>query len=416
MTKKQRGLPALAALTTAALTSAALCGAAHAQAPAPVTPSELDRTQFRASARAMGMGGTDLLLPGDVGGAAFNPASVGTAGAYSETQSAVGRTSNVHVAKINDLSNGLKHLGDQFNNNNGSLAPVRDSFQKVYNFATGAGANDRTGSPATLSATVAPLVGFSVKNVGLVAYGTLAARVDLQPIAVPIAGLSGPTGKVYARYGALGLTNVAVPFSLPVAVGTVGISPRFTQASFASAGFLVDETDTSNGIDPATGAPNGNIVGATYKEVHQQKFDVDLGFTSVPDPLYHIRGAVVVRNLLSPTFRLPRVVNGNSLGVIPAGDFNFQMKPQIDLGGLSTYNKVTYAAELHNLGNVNGGKRSFHLGVEYPIGRTFSLRGGYDRSRFVAGIGLSLGGARLDLATGTDPQQQVALGLTFGGR
>jgi len=414
--KKQRGLPALAGLTFAGLTGAlALCGAAHAQAPAPVTPSDLDRTQFRASARAMGMGGTDLILSGDVGGAAFNPASVGTAGAYSETQTVVGRTSNVHVSKINDLSNGLKNLGDQFNNN-GSLAPVRDAFQKVYNFATNAGANDQTGSPATLSATLAPLVGFSVKNVGLIGYGTLAAKVDLQPVAVPIAGLTGPTGKVYARYGALGLSNVAVPFSLPVAVGTVGISPRFTQASFAAAGFLADETDTSNGTDAATGAPNGNIVGATYKEVHQQKFDIDLGFTSIPDPIYHVRGAVVVHNLLSPTYHLPRVVNGTSLGVIPPGGFDFQMKPQIDIGGLTTLNNITYAAELHNLGNVNGGKRSVHLGVEYPIGRTLSVRGGYDRSRFVAGIGLAFGGARLDLATGTDPQQQVALGLTFGGR
>lgn len=410
--KKQRGLPTLAGLTCAGLV-AALCGAAHAQAPAPVTPSELDRTQFRASAHAMGMGGTDLILSGDVGGAAFNPASVGAAGAYSETQTAVGRTSNVHVAKINDLSNGLKDLGNQFNNANGSLAPVRDAFQKVYRFATNAGANDQSGSPATLSASLAPLAGFSVKNIGLVAYGTLAARVDLQPIAVPITGLSGQTGKVYARYGVLGLTNIAVPFSLPVAVGTVGISPRLTQASFAAAGFLADETDTGNGTDPLTGAPNGNIIGATYKEVHQQKFDIDLGFTSIPDPVYHIRGAVVVHNLLSPTYHLPRVVNGTSLGVIPSGDFAFQMKPQIDIGGLSTLNKVTYAAELHNLGNVNGGKRSLHLGVEYPIGRTLSLRGGYDRSRFVAGLGLSFGGARLDLATGTDPQQQVALGLTF---
>jgi len=412
--KKQWGLPALAGLTGAL----ALCGAAHAQAPAPVTPSDIDRTQFRASARAMGMGGTDLIMFGDVGGAAFNPASVGTAGAYSETQSAVGRTSNVHVAKINDLSNGLKNLGDQFNNANGSLAPVRDAFQKVYNFATGAGANAQTGSPATLSASLAPLAGFSVKNVGLIGYGTLAAKVELQPVAVAVPGLTGPTGKVFARYGVLGLTSVAVPFSLPVAVGTVGISPRFTQASFAAAGFLADETDTSNGFDtgvsPAT--PNGNIVGATYKEVHQQKLDLDLGFTSIPDPVYHVRGAVVVHNLLSPTFHLPRVVNGTSLGVIPSGDFDFQMKPQVDIGGLSTYNNITYAAELHNLGNVNGGKRSVHLGVEYPLGRTLSLRGGYDRSRFVAGVGLAFGGARLDLATGTNPQEQVALGLTFGGR
>ncbi len=416
--KNHKGLTHRQELSAFAASAAALalCGAAHAQAPAPVTPSDLDRTQFRASARAMGMGGTDLIVSGDVGAAAFNPASVGTAGAYSETQSAVGRTSNVHVSKINDLSNGLKDLGDQFNHNSGSLAPIRDSFQKVYNFATNAGANDRTGSPATLSASLAPLAGFSVKNVGLIGYGTLAAKVDLQPIAIPIVGLSGPTGRVYARYGALGLTNVAVPFSLPVAFGTVGISPRFTQASFAAAGFLADETDTSNGTDPTTGAPNGNIVGATYKEVHQQKFDVDLGFTSIPDPVYHIRGAVVVRNLLSPTFHLPRVVNGTSLGVIPTGDFAFQMKPQIDLGGLTTLNQITYAAELHNLGSVNGGKRSVHLGVEYPLGRTLSLRGGYDQSRFVAGLGLAFGGARLDLATGTDPQQQVALSLTFGGR
>jgi len=410
-----------AACAGLALALAALSGAARAQAPAPVTPSDLDRTLLRGSARAMGMGGTDLILFGDAGGAAFNPASVGGAsvggaGTYSESQSAVGRTSNVHVSKINDLSNGLKHLGDQFNNNNGSLAPVRDSFQKVYNFATNAGANDKAGSPATLSASVAPLAGFSVRNVGIVGYGTLVARVDLQAIAVPIPGLAGPTGKIFARYGALGLTNISVPFSVPVGVGTLGIAPRFTQASFASAGFLVDETDPANGADPLTGAPNGNIVGATYKEVHQQKFDVDLGFTSIPDPVYHVRGALVVRNLLSPSFRLPRVVNGSSLGVVPGGDFNFQMKPQIDLGGLSTMNKVTYAAELHNVNNVNGGKRSFHLGLDYPVGRLLSLRAGYDRSRFVAGVGLSLGGARLDLATGTDPQQQVALGLTFGGR
>lgn len=392
--------------------------AAFCQAPAPVTPSDLDRTQFRASARALGMGGTDLITSGDVSSAAFNPASIGSAGTYSASATVVGRTSNVHVSKINDLSKGLKDLGDQFNNSNGSLASVRDAFQKVYNFATDAGANDNGSTPATLSASLAPLAGFSVKNVGLVGYGTLAAKVDLQPVAIAVPGLSGPTGKVYASYGVLGLTNVAIPFSLPVKVGTVGISPRFTQASFAAAGFLADETDTSNGFDtnvsPTT--PNGNILGATYKEVHQQKFDVDLGFTSIPDPIYHVQGAVVVHNLLSPTYHLPRVINGTSLGMIPPGDFNFQMKPQIDLGGLSRYEGVTYAAELHNVGNVNGGKRSVHLGAEYSVNKMLFVRGGYDTSRFVAGIGIALGGVRLDIATGTNPQEQVAVGLTFGGR
>ncbi len=392
--------------------------AAYCQAPAPVTPSDIDRTQFRASARALGMGGTDLIASGDVSAAAFNPASIGSAGAYSAAATAVGRTSNVHVSKINDLSKGLKDLGDQFNHSNGSLASVRDAFQKVYNFATDAGANDHGSTPATLSASLAPLAGFSVKNVGLIGYGTLAAKVNLQPVAIPVPGLTGPTGKIFARYGVLGLTNVAVPFSLPVKVGTIGISPRFTQASFAAAGFLVDETDTGNGFDtnvsPTT--PNGNIVGATYKEVHQQKFDVDLGFTSIPDPIYHVQGAVVVHNLLSPTYHLPRIINGTSLGVIPPGDFNFTMKPQIDLGGLGSYSGVTYAAELHNVGNVNGGKRSVHLGAEYAVNKTLFVRGGYDTSRFVAGLGFAFGGVRLDVATGTNPQEQVAVGLSYSLR
>ena len=77
---------------------------------------------------------------------------------------------------------------------------------------------------------------------------------------------------------------------------------------------------------------------------------------------------------------------------------------------------MTYAAELHNLGSVNGGKRSVHVGLEYPLSRGFSLRGGYDQSRFVAGLGVSLGGVRIDLATGANPSELAALSLTFGGR
>ncbi len=44
------------------------------------------------------------------------------------------------------------------------------------------------------------------------------------------------------------------------------------------------------------------------------------------------------------------------------------------------------------------------------------LRGDYDQSRFVVGIGFAFSGVRLDLATGSKPQEQAALSLTFGGR
>ena len=408
-----------AALLLIALSAGQAASAQTAPVPSPIGPSQLDRTQFRASARAMGMGGADLLLFGDVSGAAFNPAAIAFAGPSSEANTVSGRTSNVHVGKINDLSKGLRDLGDQFNSSSSSLAGVRDAFRKIFNFATDAGAN-QAGSPADLTADAAPLVGINVKNVGLVAYGSLAARVELRAynqgsLGTNFTSLGSPSGAETAAYGVLGLTNIAVPFSIKTPVGAVGISPRYVQASYAGAGFMANETSIANGFDTA-GAPNGDIAGATYREVHQSKFDVDLGYISNPDPLYHLRGAIAVHNLLSPTFHLPQRLN-SSLGAVPAGgDFSFGMKPQVDVGGLGAYHGVTYAAELHNLGNVNGGKRSVHLGLEYPVTRGFSLRGGYDQSRFVAGLGLSFGGVRLDFATSTNPQEQVALSLTFGGR
>jgi len=420
--KLNRGLRVPALLGTLAILSAFGTGAARCQTTTatvntadPVDPSSFDRTQVQAGARSLGMGGTNL-IGNDVTYAAYNPASIARCGTFSGAVSTVGRSSNIHVDKINDLSKGLKDLGNQLNGSDNSLTGVRDAFKKVYNFSTNAGANDTTGSPATLTANLAPLAGFSVKNIGIVGYGSLAAEVLLTPQNIPVPGLAdSPTGTVKVGYGVLGLTNVAIPFSLPLKVGTVGISPRLSEASYAGAGFLADETSTTFGS--TNGVPNGSISGATYKEVHQQKFDVDLGFTSIPDPTYHVQGAVVVHNLFSPTYHLPLVVNGNSLGQsTQLTSFDFQMKPQIDLGILRETKGLSLAAELHNLGNVNGGKRSVHLGAEYGLGKMLFLRGGYDQSRFVVGLGLALGGIRLDVATGSKPQEQVALSLTFGGQ
>ena len=425
---QQRGLRAIALLGTVGILSAFGASSAYCQAPSPgpapiqgspVAPSDMDRTQNHAGARALGMGGTDL-IGNDVSYAAYNPASIARTGSFSNSETIVGRTSNINVAKINDLANGLKDLGNQLNSNNNSLTNVRDAFQKVYNFSTNAGASDTSNTPAALGGNLAPLAGISVGHVvGVVVYGSLAAKVDLQPQAVVIPGLSSPSGRLGAGYGVLGITNIAVPFSLPVKVGTFGIAPRISQASYAGAGILADETDTQYGtMTDANGnvVPDGSISGATYKEVHQQKFDVDLGFTSIPDPIYHVQGAVVVHNLLSPTYHLPTIVNSGFGNTNTPSNFDFQMKPQIDFGLLRETKGLSLAAELHNLGNVNGGKRSVHLGVEYGLGKMLFLRGGYDQSRFVVGLGLSLGGIRLDLATGSKPQEQVALSLTFGGR
>ena len=416
--KQQRGLRVTALLGTVGILSAFGASATWGQAPAPiqgspVQPSDMDRTQTQAGARALGMGGTDL-IGNDVSYAAYNPASIARSGTYSATVTTVGRTDNVHVDKINDLANGLKDLGNQLNSSDNSLTNVRDAFQKVYNFSTDAGASDTSLNPATLSGNLAPLAGLSVKNVGIVGYGSLTAKVELQPQAVTIAGVSTPSGRLSAGYGVLGITNIAVPFSLPVKVGTVGISPRISQASYAGAGFLADETSTLYGS--TGGVPNGSIAGATYKEVHEQKFDVDLGFTSIPDPIYHVQGAIVVHNLLSPTYHLPVVFNSGFGNTSTPSNFDFQMKPSFDLGILRQTKDLALAAELHDVNNVNGGKDSVHLGVEYAVGKSVFLRGGYDQSRFVVGLGFAFSGVRLDLATGSNPEQQAAISLTFGGR
>lgn len=429
---KTRALPrcaalsGLASLLTLGVSGAALCQTTQNTsvnvAPDPVRPSELDRSQSSPSTRAEGMGGTGLVLGTDIVDASYNPASIAQAGSYSVGASVVGNTSNVHVSKINDLSKGLKDLGNKVNGSSGnqSLVDIRDSFQKVYNFATDAGANDSNGSPANVGAGLTSAAGVSVKNVGVVVYGSLAAEVRLNAynqgyLKTNYTGLGSPSGALRAGYGVLGFTNIAVPFSIPLQVGTLGISPRITQASFASAGFVANETDLTNGVD-ANGTPNGNIIGGTYKEVHEQKFDVDLGFTSIPDPIYHVRGAIVVRNLLSPSYHLPLTPNGAHFGAQPSfNDFNFTQKPQIDIGAAreDSAMNLSYALEVHDLNNVNGGKRSLHAGVEYGVNKMFFVRGGYDQSRFVAGLGFAAGGFRLDIASGTNPEEKVALSLSY---
>ena len=80
-----------AALLLIALSAGNAAQAQTTPVPTPIGPSQLDRTQFRASARAMGMGGTDLLLLGDVSGAAFNPAAIAFAGPSSESNTISGR-------------------------------------------------------------------------------------------------------------------------------------------------------------------------------------------------------------------------------------------------------------------------------------------------------------------------------------
>ena len=100
MMKQQRGLRVTALIGMTGLFGALGAPAAQCQAvaaapvPTPVTPSEIDRTQSQDNARALGMGGSDLIISGDVSDAAANPASMGGANRYSQANTIVGNSIN----------------------------------------------------------------------------------------------------------------------------------------------------------------------------------------------------------------------------------------------------------------------------------------------------------------------------------
>lgn len=376
----------------------ALASAAHCQ----VVPSDMDRTQMRPSARALGMGGTDLIITDDASGAAFNPASISQAGRGSIAADVQARTSNLNVSKVNKVVNDLKDFRDQANNNNinNTVSAVQNSFNELYDFAQGAGANTANGAPARINATLAPLLGFSVGAPGGVSGGLLyygGAQADVRLLAQ-----SFPTGRLLQiDGGALVLQNIAVPIALPTTSGTVGISLKSVQANYTGISAVADER---------TNAVSSTVFG----ESNQRKFDVDLGYTSAPAAVTGIRYAAVVHNLLSPSFHLQSPTGPN--GSPASRDFSFSMKPQIDAGLLAPipgYKGLQVAAEVHNLNGVNGGKKTFHLGGELQTSQSFAVRLGYDNQAIVAGIGLSLGDFRIDVATSTRPQERLSIGSTL---
>ncbi len=384
-------------LLPTALGVLALASAAHCQ----VVPSDMDRTEMRPSARALGMGGTDLIITDDASGAAFNPASISQAGRGSIAADAQARTSNLNVSKVNKIVNDLKAFRDQANSNtNNTVSAVQNSFNELYDFAQGAGANTTNGAPARINATLAPLLGFSVGAPGGVSGGLLyygGAQAD-----VHLTAQSFSTGRLLQiDGGALVLQNIAVPIALPTTSGTVGISLKSVQANYTGISAVADER---------TNAVSSTVFG----EANQRKFDIDLGYTSAPMAETGLRYAAVVHNVLSPSFHLQSPTGPN--GSPASRDFSFSLKPQIDLGLLAPipgYKGLQVAAEVHNLNGGNGGKKTFHLGGELQTSQSFAVRLGYDNQAVVGGIGVSLGDFRIDVATSTRPQERLSIGSTL---
>ncbi|BDI32479.1 hypothetical protein CCAX7_45300 [Capsulimonas corticalis] len=389
-----------------------LFGAAHAVY-AQVLPGDIDRSQFRASAHALGMGGSDLLLNDGIDSAAANPAAIGDSGKFSFGLSAEARTDNVKWSDINDVVDNVTKVRDQIDNTTGGISTGQvtaayDAFDSIYNFAIKAGAQPN-GGPATLKAVGAPSLGFSFGKFGVIAYGGVAVNLKLSagtgtgpglglgliPTGVvrPSAVQIGDKRKVSVDGGLLAMSTVAVPIAVPIAVGVIGVSPKFVRADYGALSYTAD-------------ASNNLISGTNYNSVSDQKLDVDLGFQS--KSFLGVRYAAVVRNLLQPKFNLKRRVGGHD----QAGDFNFTNSTEFDLGAMYTKENASYVVEEHNLSGANGANSTFHLGGEYRVGPVFALRAGYDDDRFVAGLGFNLHGTRFDIASSSDPDQRIAASVT----
>ncbi len=407
--KMKRELLALTGLACGLM--ATLAPAANAQ----VNPQTIDRSTIRPGARALGMGGAYLLGGGDAAASIYNPANIASSHSTGISTSVATRTDNVDFSDTLKLFDSISDLGDQADlggSGSNDVATVQGSFNDLYNIARDAGATPG-GLPARVRASAVPMLGISAGGFGITAYSGIFTDAQLA-----VSGVAPGSRGVTTNGSVLALSTLAIPYgrsfktSKGADIGTFGISAKLMRGDFAAARLLATE-----GVNPQTGVL-GDVTGATFARDDDTAFDLDLGYISPAFPkLYGARAAVVVRNVLSPSFDFlaPTQVNGVPVASTP---FNVRQKPQLDLGvavpkiGLLP---LTVAAELHNVTGANSGDLSFHVGAEYRLNRLLALRAGVDDGELVGGLGFNIGSStRLDLAIGANLKERVAIGFSAG--
>jgi hypothetical protein len=368
-----------------------------------VTPSRIDRTIFRANARAVGMGGTYLLVIDDASAGAFNPALLANAGRYSISIQGGARSENIPVDTINRITDSLDDFRDAIGSGSANLDNLRAELNRLYEAAVDAGARIGEARGGTIAAELDPLVAFSYRNVGALVYGGISVNV-----AASIGEGTGPNADkrtLAIGAGVLDLAIIEVPYAFRLKPGYMGVGLKSIRGSYA--GYII-------GAD----ASNNSLTGVRLNRQDSRKFDMDLGFISDPIPIKGlpgpgIRAAGVIRHLFAPTFSVPlesTTVIGPDPGLPSNADF--RLNPQIDLGAMAPYKRLLGVLELHNLSATNAGELTVHLGAEYQLARWVTLRAGLDHDRFVGGVGFMTGPVRLDVAVATDPIKRVYAGLS----
>jgi hypothetical protein len=402
LSKKQKGIPGIVGV------SFLMCLPLQ-PAWSQVFPADIDKTLFRPNARSQAMGSIRLLTLSDASAGAFNPALLGKVdaqkGRYSLSIQGSARNEISYwealefLDDINEVSDAIRNDPSGF-----TFDQIRKPFEDLYNFAAKAVGNIREGKALETEISVAPLVGISYQNVGVITYGGIIGVTRLTP-GVTLAPDGTESANLDSSAGIIDILTVGIPYAFRIPTGYLGVMPKAIRSDFTGVTFFADEG-------------NRSVAGRSYQPVNDLQADLDVGYISDAFAIPGTKngkwqGGATIRYLLSPRFQLPAIVKREFvIGQPPLPtDFTYRIQPEVNVGGLVSEKRWQAGVELHNLTSSNGSKVNFHFGAEYQPVRWLALRGGYDVEQITYGIGLSAGPFQFDVATGTDYRKLLSVGV-----
>jgi len=329
-------------------------------------------------ARAIGMGGAFVAVADGTTGPQWNPAGEAN-GRFAVPLGAVGVAQNFEANNIQDLLNDLDDARD------GSVAAAQSLLLDALDWQ-----NIQVAAAPYLS--LGPVRGFTL-------YGNVQASGMAKLAAVDAGGnrVLDVGDSVTALAGVAALGNVGLACSRPAGEGwRVGLAVKqitmkarqFNYQAALAAGPVLNVTP---------------LAGDT-PEVDDSAFTADLGFLYRPEDSSKLSFGLVVRDITRPD-----LTDQGITMVVPR---------QIDVGiATEGADGIKFAADVHDLTGARNGSATLHFGAEKQLRPWLTGRVGMfqlpraqfnDSLRLVGGLGVQLGGFRLDVAAGTSVKKLLS--------
>jgi len=340
--------------------------------------------------RAASLGGAMVSRADDNTTAWWNPAGTGPL----ERMTIIG-------ANLSVTSPHSRYVGDVYRTMAATdpANPTLDALERFIDLGTRM-PRDSRGVATPLRAGAAPSLFVNAGNVGLFAVGGATACAVYDVTDEIRAGQRRVS--MESIIGALALAEVGASYSVRSGEFDIGIAVKDIEGYYLGASSAIRIVDAA----PADGFDAGDTTvteerPAVSLEAVGRAVGVDIGFIKRNSPSTQI--GVVVRNINRPTLRLVDV-SGVATEELTLG-------PQVDVGVTKRLDRhVNVSAELHNALFANGGGPSLHIGLEYRVSGSSSLRFGVNRGTPSLGLGFRVGGLHLDAAVGIGDDPFAALG------